>query len=163
MTILSALTVNELKIAYEQKTIVNNVSLTIPKGSITAIVGPNGAGKSTFVKGLLNLVPIQQGEIKFFGQSYQAVKERIGYVPQRADIDWDFPVSVIEVVLMGLHKTLKWYQRFNSQHHHVARSALEQVGMEAYINQHIKQLSGGAAKSIFSSSISRAGRFIYSR
>lgn len=145
----AALSVKELKIAYNHKTVVDNVTLSIPKGTITAIVGPNGAGKSTFVKGLLNLIPLQQGEVKFYGSKYEEMRKHIGYVPQRADIDWDFPVSVIEVVLMGLHKNLKWYQRFNKEHKTLARAALEQVGMEAYVNQHIKQLSGGQQQRVF--------------
>lgn len=145
----NVLVVSDLSVGYENKPVISDVSLTIPAGTMTAIVGPNGAGKSTFVKSLLELVPKQKGDVIFFGERYSTTRDRIGYVPQRTQIDWDFPITVLEVVLMGLHKKIKWYSRFTKQHKELAIDALAQVGMDAYAKQHIKALSGGQQQRVF--------------
>lgn len=143
------LEVNHLDVAYQEKTVLQQVTLQVKAGTMTAIVGPNGAGKSTFIKAILALIPNVSGEISFFGKPYKEVSKKIGYVPQRATIDWDFPISAIEVVLMGIQKNKKWYERYSKQDRQCALDALTKVGMEKFANRHIKQLSGGQQQKVF--------------
>jgi manganese/zinc/iron transport system ATP- binding protein len=114
-----------------------------------AIVGPNGAGKTTFIKAMLGLVPRAAGHVLIFGRPYEEVRDAVAYVPQRGSVDWDFPTSVLDVVLMGLYGRLGWFRRPGSQERTHAREALEQVGMEAYADRQISQLSGGQQQRVF--------------
>lgn len=145
----AVLKVQNIAVAYQEKTVLQHITLNVKAGTMTAIVGPNGAGKSSFIKAILGLIPNVTGDILFFGRHYKEVFKRIGYVPQRANIDWDFPISAIEVVLMGFQKHMKWYERYSKLHRKLALEALAKVGMESYAQRHIKQLSGGQQQKIF--------------
>ena len=120
-----------------------DVNFSVEQGTLTGIVGPNGAGKSTLIKTLLGLHPALTGMIRFFGEPIQKVKKRIGYVPQRGSVDWDFPTNALDVVLMGLYGEIGWFQWPNKKHRKKAYEALEKMGMAEYAGRQISQLSGG--------------------
>src|SRR5690606_6091288 len=95
------LEVHDLTVSYSKKPVLWGIDFSLPAGSVTGIVGPNGAGKSTLLKAIMGLIPLSSGYVKLFGQPLDAVRKRVSYVPQRESVDWDFPVSVLDVVLMG--------------------------------------------------------------
>ena len=99
----SPLAVRGLTVSYGQKPAVFSVDATFPAEAMSAIIGPNGAGKSTLLKAALGIIPHLSGDIQVFGQPIEKARNRIAYVPQRANVDWDFPTTVIDVVLMGLY------------------------------------------------------------
>jgi manganese/zinc/iron transport system ATP- binding protein len=144
-----ALEVNDLTVAYQSKPVLWDVDLRVPTGVLMGIVGPNGAGKSTLIKACLDLIPRAAGEIKIFGQSYQQARHLVGYVPQRGSVDWDFPTSVLDVVMMGLYGRLGWFNRPRQSEHQQALEALHQVGMANFAKRQISQLSGGQQQRTF--------------
>jgi manganese/zinc/iron transport system ATP- binding protein len=144
-----ALHVRNLTVAYDRKAVLENVSVDIPQDRLVAIVGPNGAGKSTLIKSVLGLVPIVTGYIEVFGDELKGAHRRIGYVPQRESVDWDFPVSVFDVVLMGTYGEVGWFRSPGKKQKDRAEQALESVGMSDYRNRQISQLSGGQQQRVF--------------
>lgn len=144
-----ALAVNDLTVAYQSKPALWDVDLDIPEGVLMAIIGPNGAGKSTFIKAVLNLIPRSAGTALFYGQPYEQARKWVGYVPQRGSVDWDFPTSVLDVVMMGLYGKLGWFRRPVRAERERALHALAQVGMTDYANRQISQLSGGQQQRTF--------------
>jgi manganese/zinc/iron transport system ATP- binding protein len=136
-------------VAYREKPVLWDVDLEVPSGQLCAIVGPNGAGKSTLIKAVLGLVPKASGQVHFFGQSLQQARRRIGYVPQRGTVDWDFPTSVLDVVMMGLYGKLGWFKRPGKREREAALRCLEQVSMQAFAHRQISQLSGGQQQRVF--------------
>lgn len=143
------LTVRDLTVAYHRKPVVWDVDLSIPEGKLVSIVGPNGAGKSTFLKACLDLIPRSSGEVMIYGQPYNRERKRVGYVPQRESVDWDFPVSALDVVAMGTYGQLGWFRRVNKRSKALAMQALERVGLEDYAHRQISQLSGGQQQRTF--------------
>jgi manganese/zinc/iron transport system ATP- binding protein len=125
------------------------VDLAVPHGRLVGIVGPNGAGKSTLIKAALGLLPLSSGWVKVFGQPAKKNLTRIGYVPQRESVDWDFPVSVMDVVLMGRYGRLGLIRRPTRQDRDVARECLDKVKMLPYANRQISNLSGGQQHRVF--------------
>lgn len=107
---MNVLEVERLHAAYRKNTVLDNVSFTIQSGSLTGIVGPNGAGKSTLIKVLLQLHPTLSGKVSFFGTSLKQKKSRVGYVPQRGSVDWDFPTDALDVVTMGMYGRIGWFK-----------------------------------------------------
>lgn len=144
-----ALEVDNLTVRYGTNLILDSLSLVIQPGELVGIVGPNGAGKSTLVKAILNLIPITGGSIKIFGNSIKDKKTICAYVPQRASIDWHFPLSVFEVVLMGCYARLGWFKRPTPGDKDQAMQALREVGMQDYAHQAIGALSGGQQQRVF--------------
>jgi len=144
-----ALELHDLTVAYEHRPVLWDIDLTLPAGELVAIVGPNGAGKSTLIKAALKLVKSLSGDVRFFGQTLREARHRIGYVPQRESVDWDFPVSARDVVLMGRYGRLSWLQRPRRADHAAADAALEAVGMTAMASRQISQLSGGQQQRVF--------------
>jgi manganese/zinc/iron transport system ATP- binding protein len=134
--------VQHLTVAYGEQCVLKDVSVDIPQGVICAVVGPNGAGKTTFIKAVLGLVDRVAGTIEL-------ATESVSYVPQRRTIDWDFPVSVLDVVLMGRYKALGWFKRPTDQDRQLALNALRQVKLLEYADRPISQLSGGERQRIF--------------
>ncbi|MEM7321165.1 MAG: metal ABC transporter ATP-binding protein [Pseudomonadota bacterium] len=145
----SPLAIRGLTVSYGQKPAVFSVDMTVEPGSLTAIVGPNGAGKSTLIKAALGLVKPVSGQIKVFGQTLDAQRNRIAYVPQRASVDWDFPTRVIDVVLMGLYRDLGLLGRVRARHLSRAMDCLHRVGMAEFSDRQIGQLSGGQQQRVF--------------
>jgi len=143
------LSVNHLSAAYKKNVVLHDVSFQIKAGTLTGIVGPNGAGKSTLIKTLLELHPKLTGDVSFFGTSYKKAKKRIGYVPQRGSVDWDFPTNALDVVTMGLYGQIGWLKRPTKKHKQLAYEALEKMGMAEYAHRQISQLSGGQQQRVF--------------
>lgn len=145
----SALAVRGLTVSYSDKPAVFSVDATFPAEAMSAIVGPNGAGKSTLLKAALGILPRLSGEVTVFGSPLDQARDRIAYVAQRASVDWDFPTTVIDVVLMGRYRQLGLLGRLTGQHVEAARSCLDRVGMADFANRQIGQLSGGQQQRVF--------------
>jgi manganese/zinc/iron transport system ATP- binding protein len=139
--------VHDLTVAYHKKPVLWGVDLVVPPGKLIGIVGPNGAGKSTLIKAAMGLVPISSGWIKIFGEEKNF--RRVGYVPQRESVDWDFPVSVMDVVLMGRYGHLGLIKRPGKHDRDIARECLDKVKMLPYANRQISNLSGGQQQRVF--------------
>lgn len=144
-----ALKITNLTVSYRQVPVLDQVRCTIPEGVLLAIVGPNGAGKTTLLKTIIGLLKPQSGAIKLFDDTYNNLRKRIAYVPQRATVDWDFPVTVFDVVLMGRYVHLGWIARPKKKDYDSAWYALAQVGMAQFANHHIGHLSGGQQQRVF--------------
>ncbi len=144
-----ALDVRDLTVAYRDQPVLWDIDLSVPGGSLMAIVGPNGAGKTTFIKAILGLVEPAAGQVRFFGAPYDAVRERVGYVPQRGSVDWDFPTDALDVVMMGLYGRLGWVRRPGKKERAQAMDALDQVGMADFAGRQINELSGGQQQRVF--------------
>jgi manganese/zinc/iron transport system ATP- binding protein len=144
-----ALEVRDLTVAYHEKPVLWDVELAVPRGVLMAIVGPNGAGKSTLIKASLGLVKTAAGDVLIFGKPYAEMRKRVGYVPQRGSVDWDFPTTVLDVVVMGRYAALGWVRRPGRREHDEAMAALEQVGMADFARRQISQLSGGQQQRVF--------------
>lgn len=145
----SVLQVSNLTMHYQQKPVLSDVNFSIPEGKSVAIIGPNGAGKSTLLKGIMGLTPKASGKISFFGEELKKKRLAVAYVPQREEIDWDFPISVFDVVLMGRYAKLSMFSRPSAEDREISRQALEQVAMQDYANRQINQLSGGQQQRVF--------------
>lgn len=143
------LVVRDLTVAYHRKPVIWDVDLAIPEGKLVGVLGPNGAGKSTLLKACLNLITKTSGEVFFFGEPYPRQVRRVGYVPQRESVDWDFPVSALDVVTMGTYGQLGWFRPVNRRCRALALQALERVGMADYAQRQISQLSGGQQQRTF--------------
>ena len=143
------LEVHDLTVAYQKKPVLWGVDVTVPKGNLVGIVGPNGAGKSTLIKAAMGLLPISSGWVKVFGTPLKKNFRRVGYVPQRESVDWDFPVNVMDLVLMGRYGHLGVLQRPTKHDHDVAKECLDKVKMLPYANRQIANLSGGQQQRVF--------------
>jgi manganese/zinc/iron transport system ATP- binding protein len=145
----SPLNIQDVTVAYHRKPVLWDVDFIAPKGKLIAIIGPNGAGKSTLIKAALELVPRASGVVQFFGKPYKNARERVAYVPQRGSVDWDFPISALQVVTMGLYRKIGWFRPVTKKYRLLAQSALERVGMGEYAQRQISQLSGGQQQRVF--------------
>lgn len=141
--------VKNLSAAYRKNTVLAQINFIVKEGSLTGIVGPNGAGKSTLIKTMLQLHPSLTGEISFYNKDFKKIKKRIGYVPQRGSVDWDFPTTALDVVMMGLYGEIGWFKLPKREHKRKAYEALDKMGMTEYANRQISQLSGGQQQRVF--------------
>ncbi len=148
-TVSPAIEVNDLTVAYQERPVLWDVDLSVRSGALTAIVGPNGAGKTTLLKAILGLVPIAAGRIRIAGRPRREGRRSVAYVPQRGSVDWDFPTSVEDVVLMGTYGRLGWIRRPGRKERERVGAALRKVGMEAFASRQISQLSGGQQQRVF--------------
>ncbi len=144
-----AIEIADLTVAYRDKPVLWDVDLAVPPGVLMAVVGPNGAGKTTLIKSVLGLVRPAAGSIRVLGLPYDEARTRVAYVPQRGTVDWDFPATVRDVVMMGRYGSLGWFRRPGRAERDAATAALEQVGMAAFSTRHISQLSGGQQQRVF--------------
>ncbi len=138
-----------MTVAYDRRPVLYGVDLTVPSGSLTGIIGPNGAGKSTLLKAVLGLLPLSAGWVKIFGGTLAQNARRTGYVPQRESVDWDFPVNVMDVVLMGRYGHLPPGRRPGRADREIARACLDQVQMLPLARRQIGNLSGGQRQRVF--------------
>lgn len=138
-----------MTVAYHRKPVLWDIDYRAPRGKLIAIVGPNGSGKTTLIKAALDLVPRASGRVEMFGEPYQSQRHRVAYVPQRGSVDWDFPVSALDVVAMGLYRKIGWWRPVTSKYKRIALEALERVGMADYARRQISQLSGGQQQRVF--------------
>jgi manganese/zinc/iron transport system ATP- binding protein len=143
------LEIHDLHVSYDKRPVLYGVDVEIPKGKLVGIVGPNGAGKTTLIKAIMGIVRVQSGWIKIFGKSFRENCKRIGYLPQRESVDWDFPVNVLDVVLMGRYGKLKLCQRPRKEDYEIAHASLEKVGMLPFAKRQIGNLSGGQQQRVF--------------
>jgi len=146
---MNALDIHDLTVSYRDKVALQDVDLAIPAGKLAAIIGPNGAGKSTLLKAALGLVPTVAGSVLVYGQPCAKQRHLVGYVPQRSSVDWDFPTTVLDVVLMGTYGRLGWVRRPGRAERARALACLDQVGMADYADRQIGQLSGGQQQRVF--------------
>lgn len=144
-----ALEIHDLTVAYHKKPVLWGIDLAVPEGKLVGIVGPNGAGKSTLIKACMGLLPLASGWVKFFGETLNRVPTRVGYVPQRESVDWDFPVNVTDVVLMGRYGRLGLLRRPSKADRDIARASLEKVQMLPFADRQISNLSGGQQQRVF--------------
>lgn len=140
---------DNVTVAYHKRPVLQDISLQVPEGKLIGIIGPNGAGKSTLIKTILGLVPRASGDISIYGKDYKDQRTRIGYVPQRGSVDWDFPTSALDVVLMGRYGRIGLLKRPKKADVEMAKAALAKVGMLDYANRQISQLSGGQQQRVF--------------
>lgn len=141
--------VHDLTVSYSRKPVLWGVDFTLPSGCIAGIVGPNGAGKSTLLKTIMGLIPPSSGYIKLFDRTVDEVRSRVSYVPQRESVDWDFPVSVLDVVLMGRYGKVGLLRNTGARDRAIAHDCLDKVGMAAFAKRQISQLSGGQQQRVF--------------
>ncbi len=141
--------VHDLTAAYDQKPVLWDIDFELPEGSLTAIIGPNGAGKSTLIKAAMGLIPSSSGYTLIYGKPIDKQRRSVAYVPQRESVDWNFPISVMDVVLMGRYPHLRLFQRPTRYDREFAMDALREMGMDKYHKRQISQLSGGQQQRVF--------------
>lgn len=144
-----ALNIKNLNVFYQENQALKDITLSIDTGKLVGIVGPNGAGKSTLIKAILELIPKTEGEVRIYGKTLNQMRKNIAYVPQRADIDWNFPILVKKTVLLGTYPRLGILRRPGKEEKRWAMECLEKVGMEEYWNSQIGELSGGEQQRVF--------------
>ncbi len=141
--------VEDLTIAYHDKPVLWDTDVNIVKNSITAVIGPNGAGKSTLIKGILGLQSRLSGEIRIMGEPFKRVQKKINYIPQASAVNWDFPTTVLDVVLMGRYVHLGWIKRPGKKDVEIAKAAIDRIGLSALWDRQISRLSGGQRQRVF--------------
>ena len=144
-----AIAVDDLTVAYNYKPVLWDIDLSIPEGVLMAIVGPNGAGKSTLIKAILGIIDPIAGSVSIYGKPYDKQRKLVGYVPQKGSVDWDFPTTALDVVLMGTYGRLGWIKRPGRKERKTALESLEKVGMLSFKDRQINQLSGGQQQRVF--------------
>ncbi|MBN1516755.1 metal ABC transporter ATP-binding protein [Candidatus Sumerlaeota bacterium] len=144
-----ALDVADLTVAYHERPVLWDVDVQLPSGKMLAIVGPNGAGKSTFIKAVLGLLTPAAGRVLILGKPYPEQRHLVSYVPQRGSVDWDFPTTSLDVVIMGRYGRLGWFKRPGAEDRNRAIECLEKVGMADFARRQISQLSGGQQQRVF--------------
>lgn len=143
------LSIHDMTVAYHRKPVLWDIELDIPDGKLVGVIGPNGAGKSTLIKAVMDLVPKASGRVQIYGKSYRRHRHLVGYVPQRESVDWDFPVSVLDVVTMGCYGKVGWFLPVGAKHKQQSLEALERVGIADLAHRQISQLSGGQQQRTF--------------
>lgn len=142
----TAISIQDLTVVYDVKPVIWDIDVEFEKGKLTAIVGPNGAGKSTLVKSVMKLMKPVSGTIQVLEDNDLS---QIAYVPQSGSVDWDFPATVEDIVLMGRYGRIGWFKRPSSEDRKIANQMIEKVGMSSYKNRQIRQLSGGQQQRVF--------------
>jgi manganese/zinc/iron transport system ATP- binding protein len=143
------LSIHDMTVAYHRKPVLWDIDVDVPEGRLIGIVGPNGAGKSTLIRACMDLIPKASGRVLIYGKPYRQQRKLVGYVPQRETVDWDFPVSALDVVAMGRYGKIGWCVPVGRAHKRAAMDALERVGMAEYARRQISQLSGGQQQRVF--------------
>ncbi len=141
--------VEDVTMAYRESAVLWDIDLDVPTGVRCAIVGPNGAGKSTLLKGVLGLEKPVAGYVRLWGKTIDEVRERIAYVPQRGAVNWDFPTTVFDVVLMGRYVHIGLMRRPGREDRERARAALAEMQLEKLAERQISELSGGQKQRVF--------------
>lgn len=146
---MSVISVKGLSVTYAKKRVLTNIFLEVEAGHIYGVLGPNGAGKSTLFKAMLGLLDEFSGVVTFKGESIENQRKKIAYVPQRDDVDWQFPATVLDIVLMGRYPYKRFWQTLNADDYKIARAALSDVGMLDFEKRQIGELSGGQQQRVF--------------
>jgi manganese/iron transport system ATP-binding protein len=145
----TAINITNVGVHYRTQEALRDVNCTIKPGRITGIFGPNGAGKSTLMKALLGLVPMSSGQVLYDNKPLMQQLEKVAYIPQRSQIDWNYPATVWDVVMMGRVKKTGWLRSFSTVSRQIAKQALERVGIGELKNRPIGELSGGQQQRVF--------------
>jgi len=146
---IPAIEIHDLTVSYQKKPVLWGIDCEIPEGEMTAIIGPNGAGKSTLIKSMLGLIPHASGYALFWGKSITETRSKISYMPQRESVDWDFPINVEQVVMMGRNQSIGLFKKPRAADHALVSQALRQVGLESFSKRQISELSGGQQQRVF--------------
>ena len=141
--------IRDLSVSYGRKRILSNIYLDVSPGHIVGVIGPNGAGKSTLFKAVLGLIELNAGKISVFGQDMKEVRKRVAYVPQKDDVDWNFPATAMDIVLMGRYPHKSLLQKLDSTDTEIAMRALKDLGIAGLRNRQIGALSGGQQQRVF--------------
>jgi len=149
MTSSIHISVRGLSVSYGTKRVLTNIHLNIKAGNVYGVIGPNGAGKSTLFKSILGLIEYNAGSISVFGEEIDEVRKRIAYVPQKDEVDWQFPATVIDIVLMGRYPFKKVFSRINEDDIKIAEEAMEKLGISDLRDRQIGKLSGGQQQRVF--------------
>ena len=144
-----AIDVRDLTVSYGPVPALLDISVSIPPGQLVGVIGPNGSGKSTLIKSILGFVKPDVGEVRLFGEPADKAKGRVAYVPQRGSVDWDFPITVREVALMGRYGKVPWWRDLSRKDREIVDESLEMVRMSEFKNRQIGQLSGGQQQRVF--------------
>lgn len=144
-----AIEISHLTVSYGPVPALLDISLKIPSGKLIGVIGPNGSGKSTLIKAILGFVKPDVGEVRIFGEAAERAKGQVAYVPQRGSVDWDFPITVREVALMGRYGHIPWWRDASAEDRKLADDALEMVRMRPFADRQIGQLSGGQQQRVF--------------
>jgi len=144
-----AIEIHDLTVSYDKKPVLWNIDVALPEGQIIGVIGPNGAGKSTLIKAVMGLLPVESGWVRIFGEPLARQRKNVGYVPQRESVDWDFPVTVRDVVLMGTYGRLGLFRRPGRAERELAERCLAQVGLAEFAGRQIANLSGGQRQRVF--------------
>lgn len=146
---MNVIEIKNISVAYDETTVLENVNLNIKKGDFLALMGPNGAGKSTLLKTILNFIKPISGEIKIKGKLYKDVRKKIAYVPQRGSVDWDFPITLFDVVEMGCYGRVGFFKKINKTEKRNVERVIEKVGLTEFKDRQISKLSGGQQQRAF--------------
>jgi ABC-type Mn2+/Zn2+ transport system ATPase subunit len=141
--------VSNLFVSYHGNDAIQNVSFSVKSGKLVGVIGPNGAGKSTLLKALLNLIPKDKGEVLFCGKSFVDIRKSVAYLPQRNHIDWDFPINVLDTVMIGTYPGLGFFKKPRKKEKEWALQCLNEVGMDGFSKRQIGELSGGQQQRVF--------------
>lgn len=145
----STINVKGLSVSYDRKRVLTNIHLKINSGNVYGVIGPNGAGKSTLFKSILGLIEFNAGSVKVLGGDIKQVRKKVAYVPQKDEVDWTFPATVIDIVLMGRYPFKKIFQRLDKEDKAIAMQALKDLDIEELRDRQIGQLSGGQQQRVF--------------
>ncbi|MCE2743331.1 MAG: metal ABC transporter ATP-binding protein [Fluviicola sp.] len=157
----SSIEVHNLSVSYQNVPVLWDIDFTLPKGQIVGIIGPNGSGKSTLLKAIMGLIPLASGNVKVLNKNLSLVRDQLAYVPQRETVDWNFPASVEDVVLMGRYKKGNLFRRLTKIDKVIAQESIEKVKLEKYKGRQISQLSGGQQQRVFIARALAQGASIY--
>lgn len=146
---IEPITVNNISVSYDGNEAVKDVSFSFQPGSLIGVLGPNGAGKSTLLKAILGLIARDHGDVRLGTKSIDEMRKKIAYVPQRSNIDWNFPIIVKDTVLLGTYPKIGLLRRPKKEDKEWAMECLRQVGMESFANRQIGELSGGQQQRVF--------------
>lgn len=143
------ISVEGLSVSYDRKRVLTNIYLHVREGKVIGVLGPNGAGKSTLFKAILGLLEPNAGIVKIYGKDISDSRRRIAYVPQRDEVDWTFPATVKDVVMMGRYPAKTIWQRMDALDHKKAAEAMEELSITDLANRQIGTLSGGQQQRVF--------------
>ena len=144
-----AIELHDVTVSYQNKPVLWDVDFQLPQGELIAIVGRNGAGKTTLLKAMMGIMPTASGQVYFFGQPLQKVRKLVSYVPQRQSVDWQFPIRVRDVIMMGRYPHMGFFKRATATDHAKVDEALRMVGMEKLQDRQIGELSTGQQQRVF--------------
>ncbi|WP_439886835.1 metal ABC transporter ATP-binding protein [Pseudomonas sp. MBLB4123] len=144
-----ALRIDNLCVSYAGRPAVEEASLCIEAGQLVGLIGPNGAGKSTLLKALLELIPRERGRVEVLGRPLAQARRQVAYVPQRSAIDWQFPINVLDTVVLGTYPNLGWFNRPGRHERQRALECLRRVGLQDLAQRQIGELSGGQQQRVF--------------